>query len=234
MAITHVQNIALHSLSHFGGVAKWSLSHLNGVSVGFSDHFNDNTLDTANWDATTPGAPFTYDALVTVSETSNQLQIAPRASFASAAYNGYTSDNTYNLTDRYAQVEVVQALNNNLGADQRFVLYLDSSNYIHIGLAQGGGVLQVTMRVRTAGVNSETTVAYNTTNHRFFRLRQSSSASELYFETALAGAGAWTIQRTVTTPSFAITALKVGIVAGTFASIASPGTAIFDNFTSNL
>lgn len=204
---------------------------LSLMGGGFRDNFNDNSLATALWDVGTPGAPFTQDALVTVAETSGQLRITPRSSFASAAYNGYVSDNTYNFTDRFVALEVPQVLAANDSCDLRFVLYLDSSNYI--ALYELGLTPTLFMRVRVGGANSETTLAYNSTTHRWWRIRHQTSGGHIFFDTSPDGF-AWTNRRDYTSSLFTITALKVAIVGGTFGSVASPGTAQLDNFSSNL
>lgn len=198
------------------------------------DDFNDNSQATALWDTGTPGAPFTQDALVTVAESSGQLRITPRSSFASAAYNGYTSDNSYNLTDKSVQVEVVDPGAANDSRDTRLVMYADSSNYI--AMYELGSTPTIFMRVRRAGANDETTLAYVNATHRFWRIRHQTSGGHIFFDTSPDGV-TWTNRRDSTGPSSilpTVTAMKVVLVSGTFASVASPGVAVFDNFSSSL
>lgn len=199
-----------------------------------NENFNDNAISAAVWDVGTPGAPFTHDAAVTVAEAANKLTITPRSSFASAAYNGYVSDNTYNFTDKYVIVEAPTVPTGvAVGTDMRLVMYVDSSNYIHMAQVNDGANKQITMRVRVAAANSETNVTYNATDHRWWRLRHATSGGHIYFDTSADGSS-WTNRRDYTSTLPTLTAMKVAMVGGTFASIATPGTAVFDNFSSDL
>ncbi len=81
---------------------------------------------------------------------------------------------------------------------------------------------------KVAGTRTSSFVAYNATQHRYWRYRSSSASDQVFFETS-SDRVTWTTRRTVTR-QFSITALRVELSAGTFAAQNTPGTAIFDNF----
>ena len=73
-----------------------------------SDDFNDNSLDTAKWD-TNLFSGFT-NTNVPIAETAQRLEIGPLLqNVAGSSYRGIRTVNTYNFSDAYSYVELVQA-----------------------------------------------------------------------------------------------------------------------------
>jgi hypothetical protein len=94
-----------------------------GVSLApptFADDFNDNSLNANSWTVDVP------NSTPTVSEQSQQLQIALAPN--TAAYNGVHTNATYNLTNKMAQVESVQAVSQAGWCENFFEAELDASN----------------------------------------------------------------------------------------------------------
>lgn len=182
-----------------------------------TDNFNDNVIDTAKWDV---GAIADFNALVTVAEAGAQLVVTPLAATGSSNRNGLISDSTFNMTQGFAIWKLVQIASN--GAVTRCGVYLDANNYCSFEVAS----TTITFRKRDAGSNSDTTTTYNSTNHKWVMLHR--SGTHWLWYTSADGA-VWAQQRASVTSTFAVTALKKFFDAGTIGSVATPGTAIFDD-----
>jgi hypothetical protein len=190
----------------------------------FIDNFDDNSQDTGLWSKT---SFFSNNASVTVVESGAVVTITPMSSTAGSNTNGYQAVNAYDMTGKYALVEVPTVTANDAAAQLRFGMLKDANNVFNFIKSANSW----TFRVTTAGVASDTTLTYDATAHRWIKLLQSST--NILFQTSPDGA-TWTTRRTVANPSFGVTALKPFFLAGTTGSVASPGTAVFDNFFSDL
>ena len=197
-------------------------------AFGLSDNFNDNTQDTSKWTfGTIQGAiyagPSAWDATVPVLERNQRLEISPRANISGDHYNGYLSLATWNLTNARAAVEVVQTASGGT-TNSVLALCIDSRNFLMISTESGSLRFEQVVN----GARSATAVTYNAAQHRFWRIRHDAIADSMIFETSIDGQ-TWTVRRTVAR-QLSISALTVEISAGTWQSVASPGTAFFDNF----
>lgn len=187
------------------------------------DDFNDGS-QAAIWTKT---AFFGFNASVTVVESGGVVTITPVGSTAGSNMNGYQAISSYGMSSKYVQIEIPSATPNDANVQLRFGMLFDATNFFGF-IKSGTGW---TFRVTTAGTPSDTTLAYDSTAHRWVRLEQ--SGTDILFRTAPDGS-TWTTRRTVANPSFGVTTLKPFFLAGTTASVAVPGNAVFDNFSSNL
>jgi len=146
------------------------------VSPAFADDFNDNSLNTNYWSTYYPGSP------PTVSEQSQQLQITLIPN--TAAYNGVYSNSTYDLTGRMVQVELPQAVSQAGWCENFIEVELNANNYFMIQV----GVANMLLRSRVNGVNDQTSIPFDPTAHRFWRIRHDQSANLIYFETSASDA----------------------------------------------
>jgi hypothetical protein len=186
-----------------------------------SDNFNDNSLDTAKWDI---NAIANQNVSVTVSETGGQQVITPLASTAGTNRNGLTSDSTFNMTQGFVVFQLAQKAGANASVETRCGVYVDASNYISFEVAN----TTITFRKRDAASNSDTTTTYNSTNHKWLMLMRCGTH---WFWYTSADQVTWTQQRASVTSTFAVTAMKLFLDAGTTGSVATitPATAIFDD-----
>jgi len=84
-------------------------------------------------------------------------------------------------------------------------------------------------RSRVNGVNDLTSIPFDGTANRFWRIRHDQSANLIYFETS-ADNNVWLTRKTVM-PGFSLTALRFHLLAGAWGTgNSSPGTAKYDNF----
>src|SRR5215510_11055872 len=166
-----------------------------------------------------------------LNETSAQLQIGPLLqNTAGSNYRGIRTNNTYNFSGAYAFVELVQAGNSNTAADSMFTIGNDVDNYYRIYESAGNliGLKKI------AGTKTTLlTITYNTTNHRFLRIRNDSGS--VYMDTASGSSGmpgTWTQQYTETwNSSISTSSIIFELKAGTWqVETNQPGTIIFDNF----
>ncbi|HYR07062.1 MAG TPA: hypothetical protein VEQ60_04825, partial [Longimicrobium sp.] len=175
------------------------------------DNFNDNSIDAGKWISTGP-----------VQETNQRLEILP-ASNVPQSYGRHTSASTYDLTSSEVSVEFVRLTRS---GDSYLAAYTGNRDTgDSVAITAGFRYLQPTKRV--AGVfTSLAVVPYNPRAHRWLRLRE--NVGTLYYE-ASADGNTWNEIARTPTP-FSLTSVTLEIAAGVFASTASPGLAVFDNF----
>jgi Big-like domain-containing protein/IPT/TIG domain-containing protein len=196
----------------------------------FSDDFNDNSLDTTKWDPNNLFSGF-VDTSVPISEMNQRFEIGPLFTNVSGShYRGIRSVNTYNLTDAYAYVELVQAPSVATAADAMFTVGKDVDNYYRLYVSAGNLFGQ-----RKIGGTKTTlfTIPYEPTNHRFLRIRDTSGNVSLDTAPSNNGApGAWVQRYTETwNTSVTLTAIIFEMKGGTSSVETNlPGKVIFDNF----
>jgi hypothetical protein len=180
-----------------------------------NDDFNDNSMDTTLWT--------TINGSGTVSETSGRLSIAPASSFVGLDYQGYSSIRQYNLTGSQITIQLIQGMGTNAGDEQMFGAIMDDNNGIYWMITDS----RYTYRHQIAGTNVDVhTTSRNDPANAFWRIREKSGI--IYWDVS-SDAVTWSNVRT-SLVQFDITSLTVIIKAGTWQSVAIPGTAIFDNF----
>jgi PKD repeat protein len=185
------------------------------------DDFDDNTRDQTKW--TLGNVQGWWDSLIPVLERNQRLEISPRLEQNGNHYSGYVSAATWDLTNAGASVEVIQVANGPT-TDTELAVILDAANLYQIAHESGKLYFQVV----AGGAHSATSLNYDATQHRFWRIRHDPVANTILFETS-ADRVTWTTQRTVAR-QIAITALRAELSAGTWQYLGAPGTAIFDNF----
>jgi RHS repeat-associated protein len=183
----------------------------------FSDDFNDNSLDPAKWSVVAPNSP------AVVSETGQRLQITLPAN--TAAYNGISSNSTFDLTGKSVQVEVAQTVSQAGWCENFIQVVLDANNYYLIDVGAGSLVF----RSMVGGVNNQTVISYDPSAFPYWRIRHDQAANTINLETSSNGT-TWTTRKTVT-PGFSLTALRFYLYAGAWGTgNGSPGAAKYDNF----
>ncbi len=198
-------------------------------TVVVSDDFNDNSLDTTKW-GTTLFSGFTNTSLG-LNETSQQLQTGPLLQNTGGSnYRGVRTNSTYNFSGAYAYVELVQAPNSSTAADAMFTIGNDVDNYYRIYVSAGN---LIGLKKIGGAKTTLFTITYNSTNHRFLRIRNDSGNVTLDTATGSSGVpGSWTQQYSETwNSSISLTSIIFELKAGTWQSESNaPGTVIFDNF----
>ena len=210
-----------------------TFSHALAATI-VSDDFNDNSLDTAIWDPNNLLNDPT-DTNVPIAETGKRLRIGPLLQNVNGlSYRGISTVNTYNFTDADAYVELVQAPASNTNAVGMFTAGSDFNNQYRMYVSAGN---LIGVRRQAAGRGAIETmlfsVLYDTTNHRFLRIRN--DAGNLYMDTAPGTGGVpgtWTQQYSETWNSLINnSAIIFELKAGTSQVEANPpGKVIFDNF----
>jgi hypothetical protein len=189
----------------------------------FEDDFEDGTQDAFWQDGCGPF--FTEDTLVTVVEAGGVVTVTPRVSVSGSRYNGYEFVNFIDASDRTATLEVVAPLSST-NTQTWFGLYLTdvSTTDMAVFTIDSGNLI---MRRRISLSNSSTSIAYDGVAHRWLRIRE--TGGNLLWETAPDGS-TWTTRRTISSP-FSLASVKFTFYSGTFDFEATPGTAVFDNFS---
>lgn len=202
-----------------------------------SDDFNDNSIDTAKWD---PNNLFTgfMDTNVPIAETGKRLRIGPLLQNVNGrSYRGIRTVNTYVFDNSSAYVELVQAPAFDTNADAMFSVGSDFEDCYRIYESAGNLIgLRRQAIARGAVETILFSIPYDTTNHRFLRIRN--DAGNLYMDTApgIGGVpGTWTQQYSeVWEPLISTSAIIFELKAGTSQVEANPpGRVTFDNFVAS-
>lgn len=196
-----------------------------------SDDFNDNSIDTAKWNPNDLFSGFT-NTNVPIAETSQQLEIGPLLQNVSgSSYRGMRTVNSYDFSESYAFVELVQAPASNTGADAMFTVGYSVTAYYRISVSSG------TLKgVRNVGGTKTTlfSTTYDSTNHRFLRIRHTDTGA-VTLDTAPGSAGVpgtWVQQYSeIWSSSIPTSGIQFEVKGGTSQVEANaPGKVIFDNF----
>ena len=196
-----------------------------------SDDFNDNSIDTAKWNPNDLFSGFT-NTNVPIAETSQQLEIGPLLQNVSgSSYRGMRTVNTYDFSESYAFVELVQAPASNTAADAMFTVGYSVTAYYRLRVSAG-----TLTGVRNVGGTKTTlfSTTYNSTNHRFWRIRHTDTGA-VTLDTAPGSGGVpgtWTEQYSeIWSSSIPTSGIQFEVKGGTFQVEANaPGKVIFDNF----
>jgi hypothetical protein len=181
------------------------------------DNFNDNTPDTSKWIVVENPQP----PVGRIREVNGRVEVRPAPGVA--AYSGYKSLTTYDLTDSEVVVEVVRALSSAAGTDLQLNAEIDSLNEMSIGIMDGK--LYAAHEVQGVTTYLER-IPYDPSAHRWLRLRERGGFT--YWETSADGA-VWSTVAHAPNP-INLTAVTLVLPVGTYQAVAYPGTAILDNF----
>ena len=180
-----------------------------------TDNFNDNTQDMVRWTASVPAG-------ATIFEQNQRLEITPPAS--TTGYAGYYANNTVDLTDARAAVEVVQSTQQYYGIETYFTL-ADNATGSNLLFATGGG--NFVLQDVTNGVRNRVVIPYDPVQHRFWRFRHNRANDTINWETS-ADNRTWVVRRTMAR-TFPITNLQTQLIAGKYTATTPTSTALFDN-----
>jgi hypothetical protein len=192
------------------------------IGVLLNDHFNDNSTDQSLWNIGTLQSGI-MDTGLQVNETDDRLEILPRSSFDGLAYNGYVSSAGYDLTGRQVSVSVASGPLN-AGEEMVFSAGPDSENLYQFSIQ--GDALYAVERMNGAS-SSYYLGAFDVSANQYLRIRHDTSTGAIYWESSRDRV-LWRTNRS-SMPQFALTAVKVELVAGTFGSVASPAVLAFDD-----
>jgi PKD repeat protein len=168
--------------------------------VLLADDFNNNSLDLSKWTITQITG--SQDANISVSESSQRLNVGPLAQGASGFhFNGLTSNLAFDFTNAYAYLSVVTPPTAGSTAELRLSVAGANSpaaNVYRIIILGANVKLQKVIGGTASNVIAPFT--YNATSMKFLRIRHDSGSGNVVFETAPASAGdanvpgAWTVR----------------------------------------
>jgi hypothetical protein len=202
-------------------------------TVLLADDFNDNSVNTTKWAISNLFSGFTDASLPTL-ETNQRLEIGPMLQqTAGSHYNGLRSAASYNFTNAYCAVEVVQAAGANTTADAMLTVGKDVDNYYRIFVESG--TLVIARKIGAVKATMMTT-SYSAVNHRYWRIRHEQATNRVVFEVAADNggvAGSWTqmYSEAWSTSGVGLGVVQMELKAGTWqAEVNTGGKVIFDNF----
>lgn len=161
----------------------------------------------------------------TAVSSGGQLSLTPSFWSGAGTYTQVRSQAQYNLTASYAYAEVPAVSTGDASADTIFGVMIDDNNQLAF-IQEGGNLI---LRSRSGGANSDTSIAYSSTTHRWWRI--SESGGTISWDTS-PDRITWTSRRTLAAP-FAVTAIKPYFEAGWWAGAPSLTNAFFDNLNTS-
>ncbi|HYC60697.1 MAG TPA: hypothetical protein VEK79_14120 [Thermoanaerobaculia bacterium] len=167
----------------------------------------------------------TFDSSIGTQQSGGVFTITPIAQKPSAHFSGYVSNKSFDLTGTIISVELRHAAR---GATTIVAAAIDSENWV--GFRIEGGKLS--LESHTSGRRAARELSYSRSEHRFLRLRTSSVAPVVVWETSVDGTN-WNPEY-VETPSIKVDALRIALSAGTIKPVASTGSASFNGVTVEL
>ena len=204
-----------------------SVTGLSAPMSDLSDDFSGGSLDATKW------ATFSFGTGSSASQTGGEIQVSLSNS-ASKTSAGIWSVNTYDLTGSSAQFEVATLGDAMIAGDKTQIgmllqvshAQIESVSAIWTVLSEGtlylGYYVGDTQTVAT-------TLSYDTTNHKYLRVRESSGT--IYWDTS-PDASTWTNQESVADP-IAVTDLYVVLYGQQFGSGVASTVAV-DNFNTGV
>ena len=149
--------------------------------VLLQDFFNDDCIDTSKWTANDLFTGFS-DLSVPINQTSQRLEIGPLLQATSGShYRGIRSQNSYDFTGAFAQVELVEPASAATKADAMFTVGYSVDNLYRFYVSEGVLIGQK----KIGGIKTTfLTLSYDPTNHRFLRIRHDATTNRVVFETA--------------------------------------------------
>jgi hypothetical protein len=178
------------------------------------DDFEFGGIDSGKWTAT--------NGQVVVG-TNLDLEIS---SILGGNYVSLNSITTYSLIASNTFIQLTDAGNQTITSFEVYPIYLvaDANNKILLRIT--GNVVQAIQVVANVTSNIGSSVAYNSTTMKWFRVREAGGTT--FFEYAADPTGSWTQITSVANP-ITLTALTVEVLVGTWQAESSTSTAKFDN-----
>ncbi|HVL69864.1 MAG TPA: hypothetical protein VM364_21575 [Vicinamibacterales bacterium] len=174
------------------------------------------------------------DAGIPVTQADSRLTIGPLLSGVGGShYDGILSQAAFDLTGTAMSVEAVTPPSADTQADMMFTVTVDNPHHYRIYVEAGF----LRFERKTAALGKEglgPLLAFDAATHAYWRIRHRPATDEVVFETAPrvhGSAGAW-VEHARTPRTFAVTAVKVELKAGTWRSESTaPGSVQFDSVT---
>jgi len=214
------------------GVLGNGFTYSGGETVLLADDFNDNSLDLSRWNRSLFSG-FT-DTGLPVTEINQRLEIGPLlTATGDSHYAGIRSAVSYDFTNGYCYVQVVQPASPATSADAMLTIGRDVNGYYRIYVEGASIIFQKRIGGSKVTLLSAT---YNSTSDRYWRIRHESASGKVFFETApdSGGApGAWSVRYNEpwNTSGIPLSSVAFEIKGGTWQPESNaPGKVIFDNF----
>ena len=196
---------------------------LSTQAATVSDDFNDGVRDATLWSlGILSRSSSSFDPSVSVVESGGRLVITPNSTVSGSRFGGYLFFSTWDMTGGRASVEAAQVTTG--AAATVFSIGTNKDNWY--GFRLKGSTLYLERRI--SGSTSSQKIKYNALMHRFWRIRHNATSDSIVYETSADGAG-WSAAFTVAR-QISLAAIRMELIAGTTSSVASPGSAHFDNF----
>lgn len=179
------------------------------------DNFDFGGIDTGKWS--------TWGTVTTNATTNLRLEITSKS--GGTDYGGVLSLIHYDMTGSYAYCELVDAGSQVSGLEVYPVELSNGNEAVSIMVA--GNTVYARKKIAGSYSTVGSTVAYNSTTMKFFRIRESGGTT--YWEYAQTLGGSWTEIANAANP-ITMTNLLAGITLGTWSVVSPVTTAKFDNF----
>jgi hypothetical protein len=222
------------------GVVKFDTLHVEPdatveVASRLADTFLGSTIDPARWSLGTLSAihagtdPWvthpTWDPAVQATQN-GLLTISPLASTAGYHYGGYVTNGVYDVRNRSVTVRLVHGPTGTR-TEGLFSVGPDPHHMYRISVQATRLYCDV---VASGSDIYASSTPYDQDGHRYLRIRHDEGTGLVHFE-AWPGAGPWTpvCSPVAASPDITLSAVRVELAGGTWASASAPGTVQFDD-----
>jgi hypothetical protein len=198
-----------------------------------ADDFQAATRDSKKWNnhvLARLGCDQPYDAAVSLSQGSGELQIAPLNAVAGYHYNGYVSARTYDFRGRQATVEI-KSFPTGVSAEMLMSVGPHGQHLYRFNVQGTSAGVQLYAHYWTADGTPRYFLAgnYNAATQRFLRIRHDVPTDQMRWETSPNGVS-WT--QVFSWPrEFDLSAVRADLTAGSWQSSPNPGVARFGSFS---
>lgn len=188
-------------------------------TASVTDNFNDNSLNVTTWSS--------YGS---IAETNQRLEISVTG--ATPDYHGiYTTATNYDMTGSYAFARLVDAGNqawNSLEVELQVLRNGGGANRLFWIISQN--FIQAWKTVASTTTNIGSNVAYNSTNHKWFRIREASGTTYWeYASQAQYEADNWQTHHSEANP-IVVTSMAMELDAGNYSAESGTTTPKWDDF----
>jgi hypothetical protein len=204
--------------------APYQVEYRKKITTLLADTFTDNSFNTALWEKAYHIA--ITNPSVTVLETGGVLEVTPLSSTTGAHGNGALSLGTFSFEDCNCVIKVVSNVAAGTVWNNHLWVFVDNLNGFGFGYESG----DLYFETYVAGTPDNTGITFNGTDHQWVRLRHDPSDDTLKWDTSPDGS-TWTNRRSVSNP-FDLSVVRIQpLSAGTYNSVASPGSAKATDFS---
>jgi hypothetical protein len=205
-------------------VANWTDEQFYPNRERFGDSLRDGNLWVQGVLSTAGGADIS-SPLVQSTETAGSLRISP-VNASGLRYGGYVTTKTHDFQNKQFGVRVVSTPNAQTLAEAAFSIGSSGKDLYRFDIQAG----RLRADALVAGAATYVPLgAFDSNTHRYLRLRHDAASDRIHWESSTNGSSWVALHSRARDASFKLSIVRAELIAGTYSSVAAPGTAVFDD-----